>query len=167
MFWSDLLTSLEKDPVLAIGLFSGLAGITVFVLGQVVNFGAQIVRFYRERRNLVQALYAEIDFNTSELEVFLGSFGDMEALKQRIEDKATEIPHIADARHTIVYTQNVPRLGILKPAIISRLIEFYGLMNGIKEHIDSLNRTSYEKLQPEFKFKMVEHIKGQCEKAMS
>ncbi|MEO0343577.1 MAG: hypothetical protein AAF198_09070 [Pseudomonadota bacterium] len=141
--------------------------LVLFVLTQVINLITQVSTFYRERKNLVQALYAEVDFNTNELDEFLQSFIDLDGLKTRLEKGTTKIPHIADARHTIVYSDNVSRLGILKPTIIARLIEFYGLMNGIKEHIDSLNRPSFELLKPKFKYSMVAHIKDQCEKAMS
>jgi len=58
----------------------------------------------RQRQALIRALFAEIDFNTRDLEIFVRE-SDLGAVRRRILEDAdgTLVPHITDARHTEIY----------------------------------------------------------------
>jgi hypothetical protein len=50
--------------------------------------------------NLVRAIYAEIDFNTTGMEIFLTKSPSLPVLRKAMAERDDLIPHITDARHT-------------------------------------------------------------------
>lgn len=113
-------------------------------------FGTQLARFLRwyllrnrERSNLVRALYSEIDFNTKDLHFFLTHSPSEQAIKKAFDENKALIPHITDARHTHIYRENIKNLPHISDNLIARLVQFYGLLEKIKEQIDALQYESF------------------------
>ena len=53
-----------------------------------------------KKDNLVRAFYAEIDFNTTDLEIFLTKSPSLPLLCKAMAERDELIPHITDALHT-------------------------------------------------------------------
>ena len=128
-----------------------------FVIGAIVSvtlwFATQWVRMGRrwwqrrnEKRNLVRALFSEIDFNTSDLNRFVADAEILDSLRALFKEMPNLIPHITDAHHTLIYRGNVDNLHYIDDEVIVRLVQFYGILDKIKEQIDGLNRPSYQKI---------------------
>ena len=49
--------------------------------------------------NLVRAIYAEIDFNTTDMEIFLTKSPSLPVLRKAMAERDDLFPHITDARH--------------------------------------------------------------------
>ena len=76
----------------------------------ILGFGIwNIQRFMEDRKNahakvlkqdnLVRAIYAEIDFNTTDMEIFLTKSPSLPVLRKATAERDDLIPHITDARH--------------------------------------------------------------------
>ena len=84
---------------------------TLSLITAILGFGIwNIQRFMEDRKNanekalkqdnLVRAIYAEIDFNTTDMEIFLTKSPSLSVLRQAMAERDDLIPHITDARHT-------------------------------------------------------------------
>ena len=84
---------------------------TLSLITAILGFGiCHIQRFMEDRKdthskvlkqdNLVRAIYAEIDFNTTDMEIFLTKSPSLPVLRKAMAERDDLIPHITDARHT-------------------------------------------------------------------
>ncbi|MDW4496804.1 hypothetical protein R5H30_02335 [Sulfitobacter sp. D35] len=130
-----------------------------------------IAAWYRKReeqKNLIRALYAEIDFNTRDLEFFLEVSADIDVIRRHMDENPDSLPHITDAHHTIIYTTNTNRLHHLSNSLTARIVLFYGLLDKIKAQIDGVNLPSFSKISVEGKVITITRIQsnvGECRDA--
>ena len=59
--------------------------------------------------NLVRAIYAEIDFNTTDMEIFLTKSPSLLVLRKAMAERDDLIPLITDARHTWFYSSRISK----------------------------------------------------------
>ncbi|MFN4010408.1 MAG: hypothetical protein ACK4K8_10675 [Pannonibacter sp.] len=100
----------------------------------------------RENRNYIRALYAEIDFNTYDMQVFVLSSASIDAIVEKVRNDQEFTPHITDAHHTEIYDiyrSNVSKITYFNNDLIGHLVHFYGLLKKIKTQIDGIHLKSF------------------------
>jgi len=149
---------------------------TLSLITAILGFGIWTVqRFIEDRKNtlaramkhdnLVRAIYAEIDFNTSDMEIFLTKSPSLPVLRQAMSERDDLIPHITDARHTWFYSSRISEMHVISDELMSQIVQFYGLLEKIKMQVEGLNAKSYSTLSPEGRFKVVVLIRDTAEEA--
>ena len=111
------------------------------------------------KNNLVRALYAEIDFNTSDMEIFLKESANGVELWQAIKENIHLIPFVTDARHRAFYDNLVGDLWVISDRLMAKIVLFYGLLEKISVQVEGLNNPSYLTLSDEGRFRAVDVIK--------
>ncbi|MBT0956875.1 hypothetical protein IV417_05725 [Alphaproteobacteria bacterium KMM 3653] len=122
--------------------FTGIVLLCVWVLSRVFEVWREWVGRQRAKDGYVRALFAEVDFNTADLDAFVAAALDLEDLRRRLEEKPF-VPHVTDAKHTSIYMQNMERLSVLPDPLIRDVVEFYGTLERIREMIEGLSKESY------------------------
>ena len=117
------------------------------------------------RRSMVRALYAEIDFNTRDMERFRRNSPPPEVLSQVLRDNPDRIPHVTDARHTEVYRANIAHLHFVSDNVLQHAVDFYGVLEKVRVQVDGLNYPSFQTLPPESRVQAVELIRATTKSA--
>lgn len=105
--------------------------------------------------NLVRAIYAEIDFNTTGMEIFLTKSPSLPALRKAMAERDDLIPHITAARHIWFYSSRISEMHVISDDLMSQIVQFYGLLEKIKMQVEGLNAKSYGTLSAAGWFKLV------------
>ena len=130
-------------------------------LAPTIAFLVWFLRRSIERRetqdNLVRALFAEIDFNTKDMEIFRLKT-PIEAVRERVLADADLVPHITDARHTEIYRNGIGNLHQVSDEILARMVQFYGLLEKIRVQIDAIQSRSYASISPEGRVQAINTI---------
>ena len=103
----------------------------------------------KRRDNLVRALYAEVDFNTRDMEKFLEKSPSEDVLREKMSANPGLVPHITDARHTEIYRNKISELHGVKDRTLSNMVHFYGMLEKIRMQIEGINYASYQTLSVE------------------
>ncbi|OED48703.1 hypothetical protein AB838_09270 [Rhodobacteraceae bacterium (ex Bugula neritina AB1)] len=119
----------------------------------------------KDKQNLIRALYAEIDFNTRDMEIFLEKSIPQEDLRKILQDKPALIPHITDARHTQIYQARITEVHNIADGALHSLVEFYALLEKIRVQVDGVNLPSYKTLTTDGRVNAVEVIRRTAEKS--
>lgn len=149
---------------------------TLSLITAILGFGIwNIQRFIEDRRNahakvlkqdnLVSAIYAEIDFNTTDMEIFLTKSPSLPVLRKAMSEREDLIPHITDARHTWFYSSRISEMHVISDDLMSQIVQFYGLLEKIKMQVEGLNAQSYSTLSASGRFKVVILIRNTAEEA--
>lgn len=149
---------------------------TLSLITAILGFGIwNIQRFIEDRRNahakvlkqdnLVRAIYAEIDFNTTDMEIFLTKSPSLPVLRKAMSEREDLIPHITDARHTWFYSSRISEMHVISDDLMSQIVQFYGLLEKIKMQVEGLNAQSYSTLSASGRFKVVVLIRNTAEEA--
>ena len=114
---------------------------------------------------MVRAIYAEIDFNTTDMEIFLIKIPSLSVLRQAMVELDDLIPHITDARHTWFYSSRISEMHVISDDLMSQIVQFYGLLEKIKMQVEGLNAKSYGTLSSAGRFEVVFLIRSTAEDA--
>ena len=83
-----------------LSLITAILGFGIWNIQRVMedrkNANAKVLK----QDNLVRAIYAEIDFNTTGMEIFLTKSPSLPVLRKAMAERDDLIPHITGARHT-------------------------------------------------------------------
>ena len=132
---------------------TAVVSVALWVATQIYRLIRDFARRRSEKRNLVRAIFSEIDFNTKDLLFFVEKSVSLKKLESEFSKKPSLIPHITDAHHTLIYTNNIHNLHYISDRFIARLVLFYGLLDKIKEQIDGMNQPSYSTISARGKYK--------------
>ncbi len=124
-------------------LLGAAVSVVIWTATQIISFSQAWRSNILGRRNLVRSLYSEIDFNTKDLFLFLEKSIPMNVLQAEFVRNPDLVPHLTDARHTLIYRNNIKNLHHIDDRLIAQIVHFYGLLDKIKEQIDGLNRHSF------------------------
>lgn len=113
----------------------------------------------------MRAIYAEIDFNTTDMEIFLTKSPSLPVLRKAMSEREDLIPHITDARHTWFYSSRISEMHVISDDLMSQIVQFYGLLEKIKMQVEGLNAQSYSTLSASGRFKVVVLIRNTAEEA--
>lgn len=118
-----------------------VGGLAVWALTRLWEL-AQTSRARSHARDaFLRAIFAEIDFNTRDLERFFHSAQSEDHFRQRFRDDRF-IPHVTDARHTIIYRNGLDQLHVMDNWLISEIVAFYGGLESIAAQIEGLEKPS-------------------------
>lgn len=141
-------------------------------LGFAVWFGKRWMEDRREQTrlkaaqdNLVRALYAEIDFNTYDMNVFLQKSPSQSVLREKLAADTQLVPHITDARHTEIYRNKINEVHSISDGSLQLTVHFYGLLEKIRVQIDGINLPSYRTLSLEGRLNAVDVIRRTAKEA--
>ena len=149
---------------------------TLSLITAILGFGIwNIQRFMGDRKNthakvlkqdnLVRAIYAEIDFNTTGMEIFLTKSPSLPVLRKAMAERDDLIPHITGARHTWFYSSRISEMHVISDDLMSQIVQFYGLLKKIKMQVEGLNAKSYSTLSAAGWLKLVILIRNTAEEA--
>ncbi|MGR3378562.1 hypothetical protein [Salipiger abyssi] len=110
------------------------------------------------RDNLVRALFAEIDFNTRDMEVFLEYSPSRAYLEKRFAQYPDLIPHITDARHTEIYRNRIREVHGITDGALHLTVNFYGLLEKIRVQVEGVQKPSFATLAPDARVRAVDVI---------
>jgi hypothetical protein len=140
------LAALLANGAAAGAIVTALVAAVLWMLSRWVEVFATRDGRRGERDSLISSLYAEIDFNTRDLELFLLNSADITAIEARIRQSDTYLPHVTDAHHTIIYSSRIADLHHLDDGLTARLVLFYCLLGKIKAQIDGINQPSFSRI---------------------
>lgn len=138
-------------------ILAGVVAIFLFLLGKLYEIARDYFRLRRLRRNLVRALYAEIDFNTRDLTRFVEET-DIDYVVRRLREKPDRIPLITDARHTLFYTSRLPEMQFVSNRVIGRIVHFYGRLERLRVQIESIGNEAYMSQDVEARIAVVQRV---------
>ena len=131
-------------------LFSTYPGLVTafgaFVLWILTRWAELVRDFFSKRRaknNLIRALFAEVDFNTRDLEFFTMNSADISKITAAMAKDPDLLPHVTDTHHTKIYAENLKNMHLMDDDLVARLVLFYGLLEKIKTQIDGVNLPSF------------------------
>ncbi len=108
---------------------------------------AELVQNRRRRKSdaekYVMALFAEIDFNTRDMEVFLEVSASVDAVIDKVKSDRKFIPHITDARHISIYAQGISNIHYIGKEHMGQLVYFYGLLEKLKNQVAGIYLPSF------------------------
>ncbi len=154
----DPATTVTSVLNLPIPLWVGAFSITIWVLTRVTETLQARRERKQERRKYISALFAEIDFNTWEMEQFKRQSENLEAIGAALNANNRLIPHITDSRHTEIYNINLDKITHLKNGLISDVVAYYGQLEKLKTRIDGLQLASFATISVEGRVKTIERI---------
>ena len=99
-----------------------------------------------KKDNLVCAFYAEIDFNTTDMEIFPTKSPSLPLLCKAMAEPDDLIPDITDARHTRFNSSLISDIHVISDDLMSQVVQFYGLLEKIKIQVEGLNAEIYSRL---------------------
>lgn len=138
--------------------FTGLAALFVFGASKLWDLLREQRHSERMTKSYIRGLFAEIDFNTTDLRRFNEASLDYGDLLKAFQANADLIPHITDARHTVVYADNMSRLSDLPDAFIRDVVEFYGDLEKIREIIGGLDKASFKTISAQGKLNVIRRL---------
>lgn len=115
-----------------------------------------------ERRSFLRALFAEVDFNTRDMELFLAVSPDLARLRHALESQPDLVPHITDARHTQIYNANIGLLHHLENTLIAEMVTFYGALEKIRTQIEGVARPSFKTISVDGQMQTIEELMTTC-----
>lgn len=111
---------------------------------------------------LIKSLYAEIDFNTKDMEVFLEKSGKKEIVQNKVKSDLKFTPHITDARHVIIYKSKISDLQHMDGQHISLIVYYYGLIDKISATISGIYQPSYLQISADGRAQVIENLFRDC-----
>lgn len=143
---------MASQPLWPVGV-----AIILWVASRIYELNADVRRSRSELESFLRGLYAEIDFNTADLEIFLHSPIGLEVFREKLESK-NFTPHVTDARHTDIYRKNLHRLDHIKDGLIHDIVSFYGSLDKIKTQIDGLSKGSFKSISVNGQVNVIDRI---------
>ena len=103
---------------------------TLSLITAILGFGIwNIQRLIEDRKNahakvlkqdnLVRAIYAEIDINTTGMEIFLTKSPSLPVLRKAMAERDDLILHITDVRHTWFYSSRISEMHVISDDLMS------------------------------------------------
>lgn len=144
---SDIATQVGSvDIKLLVPLVGAMAAFWVWIIKELYQVRQRREAAATQHDNLVRALFAEIDFNTRDMQDFLKKSPSEDKLKAAMTGNPGLVPHITDARHTEIYRNRIGALHTVSNSTLSRMVHFYGMLEKVKVQIDGVNYPSYQTL---------------------
>lgn len=147
-----------SDPRVLAAAITAAVALLALVVGRVYELVRDELRRRAVRQNLIRALFAEIDFNTRDMQIFREKSPDMGTLGASLRGDRGLVPHITDARHTEFYRNRIQEIHHVPDELISRVVHFYGLLEKLRVQIDAVGRPSFGTISPDGRVRVVETI---------
>ncbi|OAP38664.1 hypothetical protein ATC00_12230 [Sinorhizobium americanum] len=96
-----------------------------------------------EKEKYIRALFAEIDYNTRDMEKFIELSASVGEVIMKIKENKDFIPHITDSRHKEIYKSQIGLLHHAGDEYIADVVTFYGIMERIGTEIQGVYLPSF------------------------
>lgn len=150
-------------------LFATL-GLALGILGLLARFAHQDYQSWKHRKQsrtaFIRALFAEIDHNIWEMELFATNLPNL----HEIQDKLTQEdyrPHIRFAPHTHVYRSNLQNLHYLDDSTMQFIINLYSRYDDIVLQCDGIALSSFKAIDVEGQVVVIDRILRTHEECLS
>lgn len=137
-------TSQVEVPVAAV--VTAAVALLVWFLTRLWEMIEKRITASKSKRRAITALYAEIDFNTRDFEIFLANPADFDPVIAKVREQLDFIPHITDARHTEIYKSIVSQIGDIGHRHIGDIVYFYGLFEKLQNQVEGIYLPSFVKI---------------------
>lgn len=161
----QLAQATALDLRLVVPIIAAALAFLIWIVKETYQTIAEARASKKQQVNLVRSLFAEIDFNTYDMEIFLRRSPDEDQLRTRMAANPSLVPHITDARHTEIYRHRVGELHSVKDTTLAGMVHFYGMLEKIKVQVDAVNYPSYQSLSVEGRLNAVLVIKRTADTA--
>ncbi|NKJ72837.1 hypothetical protein GFL38_11290 [Rhizobium leguminosarum bv. viciae] len=138
--------------------WAAIAAIAVFVLSKMYELIYGIIRFTREKRRFIQALYGEINFHLFLYSKTVSASGSEENVRRMCEKEDYE-PYYAFNFQNSVFKSTQQLLSYISHLYIPELMKFYGYMEGITVQIDSTKNKSFTFLDVDQKMNVMRKLR--------
>ncbi len=139
-------------------MVTAISAATLWFVSRIIDIFVSWRRRRNERLNLIRALFAEVDFNTKDLYIFVEMSTALDQIEARFNADKDAVIHVTDAHHTLIYTSNVGQLHYLDDRLAARLVHFYGLLDKIKAQIDGTHQPSFKAVTASGKLAVVKGL---------
>lgn len=156
---------LSISPQLLGSLVAASTAFTIWILGQFIAIFAGFRKKAKEKEKFVRSLYAEIDFNTTDMSIFLASPISYETFRERVRENPEFTPHITDARHTHIYMKNIDSISATGSEYVGDVVYFYGVLDKITSKIDGIYLKSFTNISLEGKEGIIRSLYDHAEEA--
>ena len=156
---------ISESPQLLAALVAASTAFTLWILGQFVAVGVGFWKKSREKEKFIRSLYAEIDFNTADMAIFLAAPISYVTFRERIKENKDFVPHITDARHTHFYLKNIDSISATGREYIGDVVYFYGVLDKIRAKIDGIYRKSFTNISLEGRESAIRSLYEHAEEA--
>jgi hypothetical protein len=148
---------MSGESYLAAAITASVA-VILWIASRIVEMVIDRNKLIKEKEKFVRALFAEIDFNTSDMEEFVANPIPLNAVVHKVKTVEGFIPHITDARHTEIYKSNISVINFAGDAYIREVVYFYGLLERIKGQIDGVYLPSFIKISGQGRANVINRI---------
>lgn len=152
-------------PQLFAALMAASTAFTIWVLGHLVAMGVGFWKRSREKEKFIRSLYAEIDFNTADMAIFLAAPICYVTFRERVKLNKDFVPHITDARHTHFYMKNIDSISATGREYVGEVVYFYGVLDKIRAKIDGIYKKSFTNISLESRESAIRSIYVHVEEA--
>ena len=160
------LGAAQNDPRVAGALVTIAGGALLWFATRAYELWRRAQDRRAQREALIHALFAEIDYNTIDLEDFVRiSRPTLETLRTRFQQDPALVPHVTDARHTVIYRERIKEIHDIGERNIAQVVAFYGELEKIKNRIDAIQQASFLTISPEGRFQAIQRIYDRAEDA--
>ncbi|WP_321337701.1 hypothetical protein [Breoghania sp.] len=103
----------------------------------------------KEKEKYIRSLFAEIDFNTRDMEIFISDSAPINLVKEKLIEDSSFLPHVTDSRHTDIYKSQINLIHHISDDYLPDVVSFYSIMNQIGVEVSSIYRPSFKKISIE------------------
>lgn len=149
----------ENDLLMWRAVLAAAAAVLIWVIKQ---FYSEVQKWRlekRKQRNLVRALFAEIDFNTRDMEDFLKNSVSVDRIRRTLTQFPDLVPHVTDARHTEIYRNRIGDLHDISDQLLKKTVYFYGLLEKIRVQVEGVSSPGYVTLTLDGRIAVIELIR--------
>lgn len=140
---------MTTEELLNRAVWTFAAAFGLWLLKEIVEGWRRYRHATKQQNNLVRALYAEIDFNTCDMEIFLEKSPNEQALRDAMTANPKLVPHITDARHTEIYRNRINELHSMSDETLAGMVHFYGMLEKVTAKIEAVNYPSFQSVSIE------------------
>ena len=156
------MTENHLSSAVDIGLLGAISALGLWFLSRTFEICHGLLNRRRGRSSVLRSLFAEVDYNTRDMEIFLEQSPQIEDIEVKLHD-SNFVPHITDARQTAIFHANLHLLHHMQDELIQDLVAFYGDLEKLRARIDGITKPSYKSISVEGQINVIRRIYDKCE----
>lgn len=139
-------------------VITAAGAVLVWALTRIAEYVQQRFSRSSDAQKYIIALFAEVDFNTRDMEIFLAESASVDAVVKKVREEQEFIPHITDARHTYIYSEGLANIHYIGKELIGKLVYFYGLLEKLRNQVAGIYLPSFGKISSDGRAATIEEI---------
>lgn len=151
-----------SSSAVSIGLWGVVSALVLWILSRMFELFQDSQNRRRVRLSVLRTLFAEVDYNTRDMEIFLARSPDIDKIRDKLLDP-NFTPHITDARQTAIYHKNIAFLHYMQDDLVQDLVAFYGYLEKISSQVDGITKPSYKTISVAGQVNVIKGIYETCD----